>query len=118
MPALGHHRLDTIKSEDVQRLKRHLEAKAPTTVNNVLAVLSVLLKKAVEWEVIEHMPCAIKLLPVPKGSATFYNFDEFERLVDAARVLDRRTLLICSWAVRRGSGAARWSRWSGRTWTW
>ena len=40
------------------------------------------------------MPCAIKLLPVPKGSAAFYNFDEYERLVEAARVLDRRTLLI------------------------
>ncbi len=78
----------------MQRLKRHLEAKAPKTVNNILAVLSVLLKKAVEWEVIEHTPCAIKLLPVSKGSAAFYNFDEYERLVDAARVLDLRTLLI------------------------
>ena len=94
VPALGDHRLDKIKSEDVQRLKRRLEAKSPKTVNNVLAVLSVLLKKAVEWEVIERMPCSIKLLPVPKGSAAFYNFDEFERLVDAARVLDRRTLLV------------------------
>ena len=53
LPALGHKRLDAIKSEDVQRLKRNLEAKSPKTVNNVLAVLSVLLKKAVEWEVID-----------------------------------------------------------------
>ena len=40
VPALGHKRLDAIKSEDVQRLKRNLEAKSPKTVNNVLAVLS------------------------------------------------------------------------------
>jgi hypothetical protein len=59
LPALGHKRLDAIKSEDVQRLKRNLEAKSPKTVNNVLAVLSVLLKKAVEWEVIAHMPCTV-----------------------------------------------------------
>ena len=94
VPALGHKKLDAIKSEDVQRLKRNLEAKSPKTVNNVLAVLSVLLKKAVEWEVIERMPCTVKLLPVSKGSTAFYDFDEFERLVEAARVLDPRTHLI------------------------
>ena len=94
LPALGHKRLDAIKSEDVQRLKRNLEAKSPKTVNNVLAVLSVLLKKAVEWEVIERMPCAVKLLPVTKGSTRFYDFNEYERLVEAARRLDPRTHLI------------------------
>ena len=94
LPALGHRKLDTIKSEDVQRLKSGLQAKSPKTVNNVLAVLSVLLKKAVEWEVIEQMPCAVKLLPVPKGSTAFYDFDEYERLVEAARVLDPHTHLI------------------------
>jgi integrase len=94
LPALGHKRLDAIKSEDVQRLKRNLEAKSPKTVNNVLAVLSVLLKKAVEWEVIAHMPCTVKLLPVSKGSTRFYDFDEYEKLVEAARSLDPRTLLI------------------------
>src|SRR5687768_16476743 len=31
LPALGHKRLDAIKSEDVQRLKRNLEAKSPKT---------------------------------------------------------------------------------------
>jgi hypothetical protein len=41
------------------------------TVNNALSVLSVLLKKAVEWDVIERMPRTIRLLPIPKGSAGF-----------------------------------------------
>jgi integrase len=94
LPALGHKALDTIKTEDVQCLKRTLEAKAPKTVNNVLAVLSVMLKKAVEWEVIKHMPCTVKLLPVPKGSTRFHDFDKFEKLVEAARLLDPRTHLI------------------------
>lgn len=92
--ALGERKLDAIRNEHVQRLKRDLATKAPKTVNNVLAVLSVLLKKAVEWEVIERMPCAVKLLPVPKGSTAFHDFDEYERLVEAARVLDSRTHLI------------------------
>ena len=94
VPALGHRKLDAIKSEDVQRLKCALQAKAPKTVNNVLAVLSVLLKKAVEWEVIERMPCTVKLLPVPKGSAAFYDFDQYERLIEVARTLDARTHLV------------------------
>lgn len=94
LPALGHKPLNTIKTEDVQHLKRGLEAKSPKTVNNVLAVLSVMLKKAVEWEVIERMPCTVKLLPVSKGSTKFHDFDAFEKLVDAARSLDPRTHLI------------------------
>jgi hypothetical protein len=49
LPAFGRKRLDTIKSEDVQRLKAQLEVKSPKTMRNILAVLSVLLKKALEW---------------------------------------------------------------------
>ena len=40
-----------------------------------------MLKKAVEWDVIERMPCTIRLLPIPKVTAGFYDFDEYERLV-------------------------------------
>jgi hypothetical protein len=69
VPALGSNRLDAITNEDVQRLKMRLEKKAAKTLNNVLTVLSVLLKKAVEWGVIERMPCSIELLPVPKPVA-------------------------------------------------
>ena len=68
IPAFSRRHLDTIKSEDVQRLKAQLEIKSPKTVNNILAVLSILLKKAVEWDGIERMPCRIKLLPIGKGA--------------------------------------------------
>jgi len=94
VPALGTRRLDTIKSEDVQRLKCGLAKKASKTVNNILTVLNVLLKKAVEWEAIERMPCTIKLLPVPKASTSFYDFDDYERLVTAARSTDPRAYLL------------------------
>ena len=94
LPAVGDRKLDAIKSEHVQRLKHDLQTKSPKTVNNILAVLSVTLRKAVEWEVIDRMPCSIKLLPASKGSTRFYDFDEFERLVEAARLHDARTHLI------------------------
>lgn len=62
VPMLGPRRLDAITNEQVQRLKLALSHRAPKTVNNVLTVLSTLLKKAIEWGELERLPCAIKLL--------------------------------------------------------
>jgi integrase len=53
-------------------------------VNNVLTVLNVLMRTAVEWDVIERVPCAIKMLRTPRTEASFYEFDQFERLVEAS----------------------------------
>jgi hypothetical protein len=78
----------------VQRLKGRLSTKAAKTVNNILTVLNVLLKKAVDWDVLDRMPCAITLLPVPKTSMSFYDFDEYERLVAAASAIDATAHLI------------------------
>jgi integrase len=83
--AFGDKRLDEISTEDVQRLKAALTERAPKTVNNVLTVLSVVLRTAVEWGVIARVPCSIKLLRAPKNEASFHDFDEFERLVEVAR---------------------------------
>jgi integrase len=94
VPFLGAKRVDAITNEDVQRLKARLGNKAAKTVNNVLAVLSMTLKKAVEWGVIERMPCTIRQVPAPKPSVQFYDFAEFERLVTAARAADPRALLL------------------------
>ena len=94
LPYLGDRKLDSITNEDVQELKHQLEHKAPKTVNNVLTVLNVLLKAAVEWKEIAVMPCSIRLLKTPKSSAQFHDFDDFERLVEAARQLDGRAYLI------------------------
>jgi integrase len=94
VPLLGTKTLDAIKTEDVQHVKSHLNAKAPQTVNNVLTVLNMLLKKALEWDVINRVPCSVKLLRVPRKSAAFYDFDEYERLVVAARSIDHVAHLV------------------------
>ncbi|HZT75878.1 MAG TPA: hypothetical protein VFA27_04415 [Vicinamibacterales bacterium] len=62
IPQLGDKRLDQITTEDVQQLKSALGHRAAKTVNNVLTVLSVMLRTAVEWDVITRVPCTIKLL--------------------------------------------------------
>ncbi len=94
IPLLGSRRLDAITAERVQEVKRHLTSRAPKTVNNVLTVLNTLLKKAVEWDVLERMPCAIRLLPVPKSSVAFHDFDDYDRLMNAARRLAWQAELI------------------------
>jgi integrase len=102
VPALGTKPLDSITNEDVQRLKHNLLNKANKTVNNILTVLSVMLKKAVEWGVIERLPCTIKLLPISVGSAQFYDFEEFERLADAAKASDPRAYVLVLLAGEAG----------------
>jgi integrase len=94
VPLLGSKRLDEITNEQVQGVKRHLADRAPKTVNNVLTVLNTLLKKALEWDVIELMPCTIRLLRTCKPSASFYDFEEYERLVEAARQMTDNTYLV------------------------
>ena len=78
----------------MQRLKLALADRAPKTVNNVLTVLSTLLKKAVEWGELERLPCAIKLLPNPKKTMGFHDFDQYERLLTVARKRDAEAYLM------------------------
>lgn len=94
IPTLGHKCLDRITNEDVQKLKASLIHRSRKHSNNVLTVLSTTLKAAMEWSVIDKMPCTIKLLKVSAPERTFHDFDEYERLLSAARQTDSRTELL------------------------
>ena len=52
-----------------------------------------MLRTAAEWDVIETVPCSIKMLPTTKSAASFHDFEEYERLVEAARS-DLQTYLV------------------------
>src|SRR2546425_3037502 len=94
LPALGEKRLNAITNEQVQKLKLQLASKSPKTVNNVLTVLSILLKTAVEWGELDRLPCTIKSLPTPKSAAGFHDFDEYERLLAVAQKRGDNTYLM------------------------
>jgi integrase len=94
VPALGPRRLDAITNEQVQRLKLTLSGHAPKTVNNVLTVLSTLLKRAVEWGELDKLPCTIKLLPNPKKTMGFHDFDQYEQLLAVARKRSAESYLM------------------------
>src|SRR4051795_12051316 len=94
IPTLGARRLDAITNEQVQRMKLALAHRAPKTVNNVLTVLSTLLKKAVEWGAMDRLPCTIKLLPNPRKTMGFHDFDQYERLLTVARTRENAYLMV------------------------
>lgn len=80
----GGIKLDTTKSEDVKRSnarRRERPEDGPQGVGGLERAL----KEAVECEVIDRMLCTVKLQPVPKGPAAFYDFDQYERLIEVAR---------------------------------
>lgn len=93
-PRFGDQRLDAITTEDVQQLKSAMVVKSPKTVNNVLTVLSVMMRTAVEWNVMDRVPCSVKLLKAPKTMAAFHDFEAYERLVEAARKDDLAYLIV------------------------
>ena len=94
IPALGTRRLDQITTEHVQLLKQRLATLAPKTVNNTLTVLSTLLRRAVDWNVIAQMPCVIRLVKAPKPSMAFYDFETYTRIVRAAEELGAEAKLV------------------------
>jgi hypothetical protein len=54
------------------------------TFNNTLTVLTTMLRTAAKWKVIERPNAQIESLKVPSPAFSFYEFDEYERRVDAA----------------------------------
>ena len=86
LPALGGLRLlSEVDDAAVQRLKGRMTELDPKTVNDVLGVLSTMLKTAVEWKEIDALPCTIKPLKRDTNKAPrFYDFDDYERLVEGA----------------------------------
>jgi integrase len=83
-------------------------------VNNVLTVLCNVLRVAVKWKVISAMPCSFEFYRVSNVVPEFYEFEDYERLVDAAARIDARThiavLLGGDAGLRRGEiGALRQS---------
>ena len=85
------------------------------TVNNVLTALNVMLKTAGAWDVIEQVPCSIRLLPVTREDAAFRDFGAYERLLAAAASIDERSYLIVLLGGEGGSGSARSWRLSSQT---
>jgi integrase len=113
-PLFGSKKLDELKNEDVQQLKAKLAKHNAKTVNNVLSVFRHMLKTAVEWNVIDRLPCSMKQLKVSAATMSFYDVDQYARLVEAATKCGQRELIMVllggDASLRRGEMVAlRWT---------
>lgn len=106
-PVLGALPLNEITTERIAELKRYMTtqlgaapnrkskpSKAASTINGCLSSLSTCLKCAVEWRVIDAIPCRIGRLKKQEDSPRFYDFEAYEAYVEAARVMDQRIYLL------------------------
>lgn len=98
LPLLGQKRLDQITTADVQVLKGRLQDRSPKTVNNVLTVLSKLLKVAADWGSrgggIDSVPVQIHLLRVAPPTMPFYEEEVLQQLAEAAAKVGPRVELL------------------------
>lgn len=86
LPVFGRRRLDSITAKDVEHLKAELldRGRSRKRVNNIINVLSKILKYAEELEIIERIP-GMKMLKVAPQKFDFLTFEEFEQTVTAAQ---------------------------------
>jgi integrase len=100
-PVVGDLRLDQIGPAEIQAIKARMASKSPKTCNNILTVLSACLKFASEdglrgqdgLGIIERAP-RIRLQKTAKPTMSFYEPDQFQRLVEAAAKIDTRTRVL------------------------
>ena len=97
----------------MQRLKARLAPRHRKTVNNVLGILGHRLKTAVRWKIIDRVPCTVSMVKVGSMLVKFYDFDDYERLAEAARGIDPRTNLV---VVLGGDGGLRRGEMLGLRW--
>lgn len=94
LPVFGNRRLDTFTAADEDRLKKHLIEYSPATYNNVASVMNSVFKAALRWNVVRVIPHRFMLMKRQKPRPKFYDFDQYERLVEAAAKLDPRIHLL------------------------
>lgn len=83
-PVLGHLRLDQIGEPQIQRLKLHLVGKKDKTIATVSGLLGTILHTAQRWGELDKAPTIQqpRAKPAPRD---FYDFKDWERLVEGAR---------------------------------
>jgi len=87
LPAFGRRRLDDIATRDVEKFKAEKlkSGLKPKTVNNMISCLGKTLRYAAENEIIDKIP-RLRFVKTFDKPMDFLDFDEYERLMEAASV--------------------------------
>lgn len=107
VPHIGHRRLNEIGADDVTLIKSKLKDNAVRTVNGVLTALSVLLHKAIEWNVMPKREIDIPLLDEPEDEdVEFYDRDATKKMLEVAKTVSAEAhlcvLMGADTGMRRG----------------
>jgi integrase len=94
LPLFGKRSLDSFRAVDEDELKAHFGEKSASLYNNTASALNVALKVAVRWRLIDQVPHRFGLLKRQDARPRFYDFDEYEKLVEVALKLDARIHLV------------------------
>jgi integrase len=90
-------RIDEIRTADIEALTAELAAPPKSlkakTINNVLAVLSKMLRSAERWDVIRKAP-PVELLRLERREMPFYPVDRYDALVAGARKAGPQALVL------------------------
>jgi integrase len=84
----------------LQKNEKHV--RKPKTVNNVLTTLNTMIDRAEEWGYAAPGRARAKLFHVPKREIAFYDFDELERLIEAAKNVSPQCHLLVLVGARAG----------------
>jgi integrase len=94
LPALGDRLLEEIAREDVERIHQKVGACTPVQANRVLALVSVIFSKAVEWKVLSagHENPTVHVTPFPEQKRRrFLSIEELMRLGKVLEQLEAET---------------------------
>lgn len=94
IPVFGNRRLDSFTAADEDRLKKSLIEYASATYNNVASVMNSVFKAALRWGEIRLIPHRFMLMKRQKPRPKFYDFEQYDRLVNAAEKIDPRVYLL------------------------
>ena len=94
LPLFADRCIDSFTATDEDRLKRKLKEYAPATYNNAASVMNSALKAGARWKAIDKVPHHFQLLKRQKPRPKFYDFDQYEWLLEAAAEINPRSYLV------------------------
>jgi integrase len=113
LPRFKSTPLNEIRMREIETLKANMleKKKSPKRINNTITVLGKILRYAAELELIDSVP-RIKLLRVPPQRFDFLDFEELQRLLEAAESdPEIRVAILCGVDAGLRSGEIKGLEW-------
>ncbi len=105
-PKIGKLRISEISCQDVQRIQRELKEKsyAIQTINNILATLSSVFKRAIEIGIVDHNPCGgvRRLKREQKPELQVWTLEERDRFLSVLHAENFKYFQVCAIALFSG----------------